>query len=59
MRVDESIYFPNARFIEDYINNAVAENPDEKYVILECSAVNGIDTLIIKGSVASIPQRHG
>ena len=44
LRIDESLYFPNARFIEEYINSAVAKNPEVKHVILECSAVNGIDT---------------
>lgn len=43
LRIDESLYFPNARFIEDYINNSVAANPEVKHVILECPAVNGID----------------
>jgi len=27
LRVDESLYFPNARFLEDLINRAVAVNP--------------------------------
>ena len=43
LRIDESLYFPNARFIEDYINNSVAASPDVKHVILECPAVNSID----------------
>jgi SulP family sulfate permease len=43
LRIDESLYFPNARFIEDYINNSVAANPGVKHVILECPAINGID----------------
>ena len=43
LRIDESLYFPNARYIEDHINNNVASNPEIKYVILECPAVNGID----------------
>ena len=43
MRVDASLYFPNARFIEDYINKAVAANPAVRHVILECPAVNTID----------------
>jgi SulP family sulfate permease len=43
LRIDESLYFPNARYIEDYINNSVAANPEVKHVILECPAVNGID----------------
>jgi len=43
LRVDASLYFPNARFIEDYINQAVADNPAVRHVILECPAVNAID----------------
>jgi len=43
IRVDASLYFPNARFLEDTINNAVAENPDIKHLILVCPAVNTID----------------
>jgi sulfate permease, SulP family len=43
LRVDESLYFPNARFLEDLINDAVAANPQVRHVILECPAVNTID----------------
>jgi sulfate permease, SulP family len=43
IRVDASLYFPNARFLEDTINDAVAENPDVKHLILVCPAVNTID----------------
>ena len=43
LRVDESLYFPNARFLEDLINGAVAANPAIRHVILECPAVNTID----------------
>ena len=43
LRVDASLYFPNARFIEDFINKAVASNPEVRHVILECPAVNAID----------------
>jgi SulP family sulfate permease len=44
LRVDESLYFPNARFLEDLINDAVAANPQVRHVILECPAVNTIDS---------------
>jgi SulP family sulfate permease len=44
LRVDESLYFPNARFIEDRINAAVAASLTIRHVILECPAVNAIDT---------------
>jgi SulP family sulfate permease len=43
LRVDASLYFPNARFIEEYINRSVAADPTVRYVILECAAVNTID----------------
>ncbi len=43
LRVDSSLYFPNARYIEDLVNSAVAANPEVRHVILECPAVNAID----------------
>ena len=43
LRIDESLFFPNARFVEEYINEAIAAGPEIKHVILECPAVNGID----------------
>jgi len=43
VRIDESLYFPNARFLEDTINDEVAKDPSIKHVVLMCSAVNYID----------------
>ncbi|WP_281857014.1 SulP family inorganic anion transporter [Litoreibacter halocynthiae] len=43
LRVDESLYFANARFLEDSIQNRVAGDPDIRHVILQCSAINEID----------------
>jgi len=43
VRIDESLYFPNARFLEDTINDEVAKDPLLKHVVLMCSAVNYID----------------
>lgn len=43
IRVDESLYFANSRFLEDTIAAHVAERPDLEHVILMCSAVNAID----------------
>jgi SulP family sulfate permease len=43
LRVDESLYFPNARFVEEVVNGAVAANPAVRHVVLECPAVNTID----------------
>jgi SulP family sulfate permease len=43
MRIDESIYFPNAKFLESKVNEIIAINKEIKYLILNCSAVNSID----------------
>jgi SulP family sulfate permease len=43
LRVDESLYFANARFLEDKIYNRVAGDPQIRHVILQCSAINEID----------------
>jgi SulP family sulfate permease len=43
LRVDESLYFVNARFIEDMIQDRVAKQAELRHVVLMCSAVNSID----------------
>lgn len=43
LRVDESLYFANTRYLEDRISALVAERQELKHVILMCSAVNMID----------------
>ncbi len=43
LRVDESLFFANSRFLEDRIYALVAERPDIKHVVLMCPAVNEID----------------
>ncbi len=43
IRIDESLYFPNARFLEDTINEAISERSEIRDVILMCSVVNSID----------------
>jgi SulP family sulfate permease len=43
LRVDESLYFANTRYLEDRISALVADRPELKHVILMCSAVNMID----------------
>ncbi len=56
LRVDASLYFPNARFIEDFVNQAVAANPAVRHVILECPAVNTIDASALE-SLEAINHR--
>lgn len=43
LRVDESLYFANARFLEDKIYAMIADRPEIRDVILMCPAVNDID----------------
>ncbi len=43
LRVDESLYFANARFLEDKIQSRVAGDASVRHVILQCSAINEID----------------
>jgi SulP family sulfate permease len=43
LRVDESLYFANARFLEDTIAAQVAVRSGVRHVVLQCSAVNDID----------------
>ncbi len=43
MRVDESLYFANARYLEDQVYARLAEQPNVKHVVLVCPAVNDID----------------
>lgn len=43
LRIDESLYFANARLMEDLIAARAALSPDLRHVVLMCSAVNEID----------------
>jgi SulP family sulfate permease len=56
LRVDASLYFPNARFIEELVNETVAANPAIRHVILECIAVNTIDLSALQ-SLSAINKR--
>ena len=56
LRVDASFYFPNARFLEESINDAVADHPEVRHVILVCSAVNTIDASALE-SIETINHR--
>jgi sulfate permease, SulP family len=56
MRVDESLYFANARFLEDQIYAAVSGNQSLQHLILVCTAVNDIDMSALE-SLESINSR--
>jgi len=55
-RVDESLFFPNARFLENRISEMIVSNPDIKYFILNCSSINSIDASGLE-SLKAINQR--
>jgi len=56
LRVDESLYFANARSLEDRINDAVAACPELQHVVLQCSAINHIDASALE-SLEAIEHR--
>ena len=43
IRIDESLYFANTRFLEELIFSLMAKKPQLEHVILMCTAVNAID----------------
>ena len=43
LRIDESLWFGNARAVEDMIQRAAADRPRLRHLVLNCAAVNGID----------------
>ncbi|WP_116597828.1 SulP family inorganic anion transporter [Primorskyibacter marinus] len=43
LRIDENLYFANARFLEDYVTDRVVCDEPITDVVLMCSAVNEID----------------
>ncbi len=43
LRVDESLYFANARYLEDRVHDLISQHRQVKHFILMCPAVNLID----------------
>lgn len=43
VRLDESLYFANAKYLENFLNREIADRLDIKSVLLVCSAINVID----------------
>lgn len=48
LRIDEALYFPNARFLEDTLLAAIAEDKRIRHVVLNCVAVNDIDSSAVE-----------
>jgi SulP family sulfate permease len=58
IRVDESLTFLNARWLEEYVLERTADQPHLRHVILMCSAVNEIDASALE-SLEAINYRLG
>ncbi|MCE8003548.1 SulP family inorganic anion transporter [Billgrantia ethanolica] len=43
LRVDESLYFANSRYLEDTVMALAARHPGLRHIVLACQAVNVID----------------
>ena len=56
LRIDESLYFPNARYLEDSVNSYVGKEPEIKDVILMFSAINYLDASALE-SLEAINRR--
>jgi sulfate permease, SulP family len=56
IRVDESLYFPNARFLEDKVAELLARYPGAQHLVLMCPAVNLIDASALE-SLEAISER--
>lgn len=44
LRIDESLYFANARYLEQKVLEVLAAQPGLKHLVLMCSAVNTVDS---------------
>lgn len=56
LRVDESLYFANARALEDRVNAELATRPALRHLVLQCSAINAIDASALE-SLEAIEHR--
>ncbi|WVJ71039.1 SulP family inorganic anion transporter (plasmid) [Paracoccus marcusii] len=56
LRIDESLYFANARFLEDYVADRVTPDCEVKHVVLMCSAISDIDLSALE-SLEAIAHR--
>lgn len=56
IRIDESLYFANTRYLEDLIQDEGASRPALRHVVLMCSAVNFIDLSALE-SLEAVNER--
>ncbi|CAE6919732.1 SulP family inorganic anion transporter [Ectopseudomonas khazarica] len=58
LRVDESLYFPNARYLEDRIGELIASRPQVRHLVLMCPGVNLIDASALDSLHAIVERLH-
>ncbi len=51
-RIDESLFFANVAWLETWVLNFIADNPDSEHMVLNCAGVNFID-----GSALEVLER--
>ncbi|CTQ50332.1 SulP family inorganic anion transporter [Jannaschia donghaensis] len=56
LRIDESLWFANARYLEDFIHARVATDPKVRNLVLQCAAINEIDLSALE-SLEAINRR--
>jgi len=56
IRIDESLTYLNARWLEEFVLETVADHPRVQHLVLMCSAVNAIDASALE-SVEAINHR--
>ncbi|GGD07588.1 SulP family inorganic anion transporter [Aquisalinus flavus] len=56
IRIDESLYFANARFLEDLVYGIIGNRPAIRHLVLMCPAVNKIDASALE-SLEAINDR--
>jgi SulP family sulfate permease len=56
LRIDESLTYLNARWLEEYVLELVAERPQLRHVVLMASAVNAVDASALE-SLEAINHR--
>ena len=59
LRIDQSLYFANARFLEGYIYDRIADDAPLRDVVLMCSAINEIDMSALETLEAINERLHG
>lgn len=58
VRVDESLYFPNARYLEDRVAELIGWHPQAEHLVLMCPGVNLIDASALESLEAITTRLH-